>query len=38
MMEEMLSQFVEGPLKNWILTMEKDQQIKTKERYKYLIG
>ncbi len=37
-MMEIQSKWVEGPLKDWIATMEKDQQLKTKERYKALIS
>ena len=32
------NQWVEGPLKAWVETMEKDQQLKTKHRYKELIS
>ena len=37
-MMKIQSQWVEGPLNDWIVTNEKDQQLRTKERYKALIG
>jgi hypothetical protein len=32
------NQWIEGPLKAWVETMEKDQQLKTKHRYEALIS
>ena len=37
-MMDINNEWVEGPSKDWVETMEKDQQTKTRDRYKALIS